>query len=106
MEFGVGSDWGSKLDIEFNHVLTPVWHLSLAFLLQSELSEYCFVPFGAICLLSALYVGLVLPETKGKSLSAITSEFHKLNFKGQDEKSASQTQAQYKLGEVCLSTSL
>ncbi|XP_038551167.1 solute carrier family 2, facilitated glucose transporter member 11-like [Micropterus salmoides] len=74
--------------------------------LVSELSEYCFVPFGAICLLSALYVGLVLPETKGKSLSAITSEFHKLNFKGQDEKSASQTQAQYKLGEVCLSTSL
>uniref|UniRef100_A0A665VJK1 Solute carrier family 2, facilitated glucose transporter member 5 n=1 Tax=Echeneis naucrates TaxID=173247 RepID=A0A665VJK1_ECHNA len=52
--------------------------------LVSELSEYCFVPFGAVCLLSALYVGLFLPETKGKSLSVITSEFHKLNFKGHD----------------------
>ncbi|XP_042362748.1 solute carrier family 2, facilitated glucose transporter member 11-like [Plectropomus leopardus] len=71
--------------------------------LVSGLSEYCFVPFGAICLLSALYIGLFLPETKGKSLSVITSEFHKLNFKGQDEK---QTKAQYQLGEVCHSTAL
>lgn len=76
----------------------------LCFLLQSELSEFCFVPFGAVCLLSALYVGLFLPETKGKSLSAITSEFHKLNFKSQDKKCESQ--AQYQLGEVCLSTAL
>nr|QDF45870.1 glucose transporter 11a [Lateolabrax maculatus] len=74
--------------------------------LVSELSEYCFVPFGAVCLLSALYVGMFLPETQGKSLSAITSEFHKLNFKGQDKTFASQTQAQYQLGEVCLSTAL
>ncbi|XP_031143392.1 solute carrier family 2, facilitated glucose transporter member 11 isoform X1 [Sander lucioperca] len=74
--------------------------------LVSELREYCFVPFGAVCLLSALYVGLFLPETKGKSLSAITSDFHKLNFKGQDAKCASQTKAQYQLGEVCLSTAL
>ncbi|KAM7402194.1 hypothetical protein PAMP_017458 [Pampus punctatissimus] len=70
-----------------------------ACIMCSELSEYCFVPFGAVCLLSALYVGLFLPETKGKSLSAITSEFHKLNFKGQDRKCESQTQAQYQLGE-------
>ncbi|XP_040890147.1 solute carrier family 2, facilitated glucose transporter member 11 [Toxotes jaculatrix] len=74
--------------------------------LVSELSEYCFVPFGVVCLLSALYVGLFLPETKGKSLSVITREFHKLNFKGQDRKCPSQTQAQYQLGEVCLSTAL
>uniref|UniRef100_A0A665VJ88 Solute carrier family 2, facilitated glucose transporter member 5 n=1 Tax=Echeneis naucrates TaxID=173247 RepID=A0A665VJ88_ECHNA len=72
----------------------------------SELSEYCFVPFGAVCLLSALYVGLFLPETKGKSLSVITSEFHKLNFKGQQRTCPSKTQAQYQLGEVCLSTAL
>uniref|UniRef100_A0A665VJK2 Solute carrier family 2, facilitated glucose transporter member 5 n=1 Tax=Echeneis naucrates TaxID=173247 RepID=A0A665VJK2_ECHNA len=74
--------------------------------LVSELSEYCFVPFGAVCLLSALYVGLFLPETKGKSLSVITSEFHKLNFKGQQRTCPSKTQAQYQLGEVCLSTAL
>ncbi|TKS71355.1 Solute carrier family 2, facilitated glucose transporter member 11 [Collichthys lucidus] len=66
---------------------------------SSELSEFCFVPFGAVCLLSALYIGLFLPETKGKSLQAITSEFHKLNFKGQSKQCESQTQAQYQLGE-------
>ncbi|KAM3622523.1 uncharacterized protein V6R79_026204 [Siganus canaliculatus] len=67
--------------------------------LVSELSEFCFVPFGAVCLLSALYVGLFLPETKGKSLSDITSEFHKLNYKGHNKQSESQSQAQYQLGE-------
>ncbi|XP_075893470.1 solute carrier family 2, facilitated glucose transporter member 11 isoform X2 [Nelusetta ayraudi] len=72
--------------------------------LVRELSEFCFVPFAAVCLLSALYVGLFLPETKGKSLSAITSEFHRLNFKGQEEKCGSQ--AQYRLAEVRLSTDL
>uniref|UniRef100_A0A3Q3NF49 Solute carrier family 2, facilitated glucose transporter member 5 n=1 Tax=Mastacembelus armatus TaxID=205130 RepID=A0A3Q3NF49_9TELE len=72
--------------------------------LVSGLSEYCFVPFGAVCMLSALYVGLFLPETKGKSLSVITSEFHKLNFRGQDKKCPLQTQALYQPGEVCLST--
>ncbi|XP_068449831.1 solute carrier family 2, facilitated glucose transporter member 11 [Clinocottus analis] len=74
--------------------------------LVSELSEYCFVPFGTVCLLSAWFVGLILPETKGKSLSAITSEFNKLNFKSQSEKGASQTKTQYQLGEVSHSTAL
>uniref|UniRef100_A0A3Q3FBR6 Solute carrier family 2, facilitated glucose transporter member 5 n=1 Tax=Kryptolebias marmoratus TaxID=37003 RepID=A0A3Q3FBR6_KRYMA len=60
--------------------------------LVSGLREYCFVPFGAVCLSSALYIGLFLPETKGKSLSAITREFNKLNFKGQDKLSESQTE--------------
>ncbi|XP_013861785.1 solute carrier family 2, facilitated glucose transporter member 11 [Austrofundulus limnaeus] len=72
--------------------------------LVSGLREYCFVPFGAVCLSSALFIGLFLPETKGKSLSAITQEFHKMNFKGQEKHSESQTL--YQLGEVCLSTAL
>ncbi|XP_072239136.1 solute carrier family 2, facilitated glucose transporter member 11 [Leuresthes tenuis] len=72
----------------------------------SGLKDYCFVPFGAVCLLSALYIGLFLPETKGKSLSVITSEFHKLNFKGQDRSLESLQQAEYQLGEVCHSTAL
>ncbi|XP_037535265.1 solute carrier family 2, facilitated glucose transporter member 11-like [Nematolebias whitei] len=72
--------------------------------LVSGLREYCFVPFGAVCLSSALYIGLFLPETKGKSLAAITREFHKLNFKGLEKYSESQAQTQYQLGEVCLST--
>uniref|UniRef100_A0A146RHV5 Monocarboxylate transporter 7 n=1 Tax=Fundulus heteroclitus TaxID=8078 RepID=A0A146RHV5_FUNHE len=73
--------------------------------LVSGLSEYCLVPFAVVCLASALYIGLFLPETKGKSLSVITSEFHKMNFKGQNDKSLA-FQTQYKLGEVCLSTAL
>ncbi|XP_077385426.1 solute carrier family 2, facilitated glucose transporter member 11-like isoform X2 [Festucalex cinctus] len=72
--------------------------------LVSAMRQYCFVPFGTVCLLSALYVGLVLPETKGKSLSAITAEFHKLNFKNKE--GAYGGQIQYQLGEVCASTSL
>ncbi|XP_059918738.1 solute carrier family 2, facilitated glucose transporter member 11 isoform X2 [Gadus macrocephalus] len=72
--------------------------------LVSSLGQYCFVPFAGVCLLSAMFVGFFLPETKGKTLSEITSEFNKLNFKGQQEKSLSPTQ--YQLGEVGLSTSL
>ncbi|KAM9408192.1 solute carrier family 2, facilitated glucose transporter member 11 [Pholidichthys leucotaenia] len=72
--------------------------------LVSELREYCFVPFGAVCLLSALYVGLFLPETKGKTLSVITQEFHKLNFKGYVRHIESQSEVYYRQGEVCLST--
>ncbi|XP_057703016.1 solute carrier family 2, facilitated glucose transporter member 11 [Corythoichthys intestinalis] len=72
--------------------------------LVNEMRQYCFVPFGTVCLLSALYVGLVLPETKGKSLSAITGEFHKLNFKNKQKTYS--PRSQYQLGEVCTSTSL
>uniref|UniRef100_A0A3Q2YAW8 Solute carrier family 2, facilitated glucose transporter member 5 n=1 Tax=Hippocampus comes TaxID=109280 RepID=A0A3Q2YAW8_HIPCM len=72
--------------------------------LVSAMRQYCFVPFATVCLISALYVALVLPETKGKSLSAITGEFHKLNFKNKE--GAHSGQIQYQLGEVCTSTAL
>ncbi|CAL8335564.1 unnamed protein product [Merluccius merluccius] len=74
--------------------------------LVSSLGQYCFVPFAGVCLLSAVFVGFFLPETKGKTLSDITSEFHKLNFKGHQKNSLSASPAQYQLGEVCFSTSL
>ncbi|KAK2915120.1 solute carrier family 2, facilitated glucose transporter member 11 [Channa argus] len=74
--------------------------------LVSGLRAFCFVPFGAVCLLSALYVGLFLPETKGKSLSAITSEFQKLNFKDLDKRFPQEIGAQYHQGKVYLSTAL
>lgn len=74
------------------------------FFFQSAMRQYCFVPFATVCLLSALYVALVLPETKGKSLSAITGEFHKLNFKNKE--GAHSGQIQYQPGEVCTSTAL
>uniref|UniRef100_A0A8C6PNA3 Solute carrier family 2, facilitated glucose transporter member 5 n=1 Tax=Nothobranchius furzeri TaxID=105023 RepID=A0A8C6PNA3_NOTFU len=70
--------------------------------LVSGLREYCFVPFAVVCLSSALYISLFLPETKGKSLSAITQEFHKINFKGHDKIFESQTV--YQQGQACLST--
>ncbi|XP_061689966.1 solute carrier family 2, facilitated glucose transporter member 11 isoform X2 [Syngnathoides biaculeatus] len=72
--------------------------------LVSEMRQYCFVPFGTVCLLSALYVGLVLPETKGKSLSAITDEFHKLNFR--HEEGPCGGRSRYRAGEASASTAL
>nr|XP_014344534.1 PREDICTED: solute carrier family 2, facilitated glucose transporter member 11 [Latimeria chalumnae] len=46
-----------------------------------ELGQFCYVPFCTVCVLSALYVFLFLPETKGKTVLEITEEFNKLNFK-------------------------
>ncbi|XP_023810453.1 solute carrier family 2, facilitated glucose transporter member 11 isoform X2 [Oryzias latipes] len=72
--------------------------------IMSGLSEFCLVPFGATCLSSALFVGFFLPETKGKSLSAITREFQKLNFR--DGGFQPQHQSQSYRGKECLSTAL
>ncbi|XP_076125284.1 solute carrier family 2, facilitated glucose transporter member 11-like [Alosa pseudoharengus] len=66
------------------------------------LGQFCFVPFCAVCVLTALYIGLFLPETKGKTLPVIASEFNRLNFRNQDRTG----QAEYKLGEVQHSTAL
>ncbi|XP_062332001.1 solute carrier family 2, facilitated glucose transporter member 11 [Osmerus eperlanus] len=74
--------------------------------LVSELGQFCFVPFGIVCFLSALFVGLVLPETKGKTLTVIANEFHKLNYRSQDRQILTTTQGQYQLGEMCKSTAL
>ncbi|MBN3322503.1 GTR11 protein, partial [Atractosteus spatula] len=65
----------------------------------SGLGTFCFVPFCSVCLLSALFISLFLPETKGKSTLEITKEFNRRNFKGTE-------QQQYQLGEVLRSTSL
>lgn len=86
---------------------TPFFWESAAWVspcLQSGLSEFCLVPFGATCLSSALFVGFFLPETKGKSLSAITREFQKLNFR--DGGFQPQHQSQSYRGKECLSTAL
>uniref|UniRef100_A0A8C1KVW8 Solute carrier family 2, facilitated glucose transporter member 5 n=1 Tax=Cyprinus carpio TaxID=7962 RepID=A0A8C1KVW8_CYPCA len=48
--------------------------------LVSGLGQYCFLPFGAVCLLTASYIQKVLPETKGKTLSMITKEFYRLKL--------------------------
>uniref|UniRef100_A0A3B3QWH7 Solute carrier family 2, facilitated glucose transporter member 5 n=1 Tax=Paramormyrops kingsleyae TaxID=1676925 RepID=A0A3B3QWH7_9TELE len=58
--------------------------------LVSGLGSFCFVPFGTICLLSSLYVAVMLPETKGKSLREITDEFDKLNLRSGREATSPQ----------------
>lgn len=45
------------------------------------LGSFCFLPFLAVCVASAAYQGLTLPETKGKTLAEITAEFHERNGK-------------------------
>ncbi|KAJ8379849.1 hypothetical protein SKAU_G00006270 [Synaphobranchus kaupii] len=71
------------------------------------LGQFCFVPFCVVCLLSALFIWLVLPETKGKTLPAIAQEFDKLSFRCQKRENLDPTEpAQYQLGKVLNSTSL
>ncbi|XP_017334927.1 solute carrier family 2, facilitated glucose transporter member 11 isoform X1 [Ictalurus punctatus] len=72
----------------------------------SGLGQFCFVPFGGVCLLTALYIGLVLPETKGKTLAMITSEFHRLNFHKKEKTGPKCKDIHYQLGEVHHSTAL
>jgi len=74
--------------------------------LQSSLGHYCFVPFGAVCLLTASFIWIVLPETKGKTLAMITKEFYRLNYRGHGKMDPEVIQAQYQLGEVLHSTAL
>lgn len=45
----------------------------------SSLGNYCFLPFLGVCVVSALALGLTLPETKGKTLAEITAEFDRKN---------------------------
>lgn len=45
----------------------------------SGLGNFCFLPFLAVCLSSAVFLGLTLPETKGKTLVEITAEFDRKN---------------------------
>nr|XP_038043170.1 LOW QUALITY PROTEIN: solute carrier family 2, facilitated glucose transporter member 11 [Anas platyrhynchos] len=48
-----------------------------------SLGHFCYVPFLVVCVCTALYIGLFLPETKGKSFLEISEEFRKRNFKAQ-----------------------
>ena len=45
----------------------------------SGLGNFCFLPFLAVCLSSAVFLGVSLPETKGKTLAEITAEFNQKN---------------------------
>lgn len=45
----------------------------------SSLGNFCFLPFLAVCVSAAVFLGLSLPETKGKTLAEITMAFDKKN---------------------------
>uniref|UniRef100_A0A3Q3ARR3 Solute carrier family 2, facilitated glucose transporter member 5 n=1 Tax=Kryptolebias marmoratus TaxID=37003 RepID=A0A3Q3ARR3_KRYMA len=72
------------------------------------LGNYCFLPFLVVCLVSAVVLGLILPETKGKTLAQITAEFDRKNrgrgierFDGQGNELE-----QYQLGQECSFTTM
>ncbi|XP_035001932.2 solute carrier family 2, facilitated glucose transporter member 11-like [Hippoglossus stenolepis] len=74
-----------------------------------NLGSYCFLPFLVVCLVSAVFLGLTLPETKGKTLAEITADFQGMN-KSTKEKSKGQVEkpieTHYKLGAACSFTNL
>ncbi|KAJ4941180.1 hypothetical protein JOQ06_027467 [Pogonophryne albipinna] len=45
------------------------------------LGDFCFLPFFVVCVASAVFLGLTLPETKGKTLAEITADFDGRNGK-------------------------
>nr|XP_045220308.1 solute carrier family 2, facilitated glucose transporter member 11 isoform X21 [Macaca fascicularis] len=55
--------------------------VSLGFpFIMEALSHFLYVPFLGVCVCGAIYTGLFLPETKGKTLQEISEELHRLNF--------------------------
>ncbi|KAL4833726.1 hypothetical protein H8958_005327 [Nasalis larvatus] len=55
--------------------------VSLGFpFVMEALSHFLYVPFLGVCACGAIYTGLFLPETKGKTLQEISEELHRLNF--------------------------
>ncbi|NXP28732.1 GTR9 protein, partial [Scytalopus superciliaris] len=46
------------------------------------LGNFCFIIFLTYCLSMAIFVFLVLPETKGKTMLQVMEEFNHLNYRG------------------------
>lgn len=44
-----------------------------------RIGKYCFLPFCASCVLACIFLGLQLPETKGRTLAEITEMFNRRN---------------------------
>uniref|UniRef100_A0A8C3VEL1 Major facilitator superfamily (MFS) profile domain-containing protein n=1 Tax=Catharus ustulatus TaxID=91951 RepID=A0A8C3VEL1_CATUS len=54
------------------------------------LGNLCFIIFLTYCLSMAIFVFLVLPETKGKSMLQVMEEFNRLNYRGKKGRAALQ----------------
>lgn len=76
----------------------------------SGLGDFCFLPFLVVCLVSAVVLGLTLPETKGKTLAQITAEFDQRKAGGVGNRSEEHLQEPssdlYQLGKACSFTAL
>nr|XP_016795286.1 solute carrier family 2, facilitated glucose transporter member 11 isoform X7 [Pan troglodytes] len=53
--------------------------LGFPFIMEA-LSHFLYVPFLGVCVCGAIYTGLFLPETKGKTFQEISEELHRLSF--------------------------
>ncbi|XP_071384383.1 solute carrier family 2, facilitated glucose transporter member 11 [Centroberyx affinis] len=75
------------------------------------LGNYCFLPFFAVCVVSVVFLGFSLPETKGRTLAEITAEFDKKNG-GKKERERERPEGEepgtehYQLGKACSFTAL
>ncbi|XP_059181053.1 solute carrier family 2, facilitated glucose transporter member 11-like [Centropristis striata] len=70
------------------------------------LGDFCFLPFLVVCVVAAVFLGLTLPETKGKTLAEITAEFDRNNGVKPVLQLDEPSTEQYRLGKACSLTSL
>ncbi|KAG1935622.1 solute carrier family 2, facilitated glucose transporter [Pimephales promelas] len=57
------------------------------------LGQFCFLPFGAVCVASCLFISFTLPETKGRTLAEITEEWNKKDTANGRPKYSQQSQS-------------
>ena len=70
------------------------------------LGDFCFLPFLVVCVVSALSLGLTLPETKGKTLAEITTEFDRQNGVTREMPDSQVDEPVTQLGKACSFTAL
>ncbi|XP_073968349.1 solute carrier family 2, facilitated glucose transporter member 11 [Notothenia coriiceps] len=71
--------------------------------------DFCFLPFFVVCVASAVFLGLTLPETKGKTLAEITADFDGRNGKKKEYSDVEMDEPmkeQYQLGKAASLTNL
>ncbi|KAK4812938.1 hypothetical protein QYF61_001053 [Mycteria americana] len=64
--------------------------LTVTLSLQEGLGSFSFIIFLTYCLSMAIFVFLVMPETKGKTMLQVMEEFNRLNYRGQKRQTALQ----------------
>nr|XP_020441765.1 solute carrier family 2, facilitated glucose transporter member 11 [Monopterus albus] len=62
------------------------------------LGNFCFIPFLAVCVASAVFLGLTLPETKGKTQAEINAVFERKNGRKRQKQVDQPIKDHYQLG--------